>query len=130
QAYEKLLAINAKFGPAVNNLAYLYSEQFNDLQKAFDMARRARELSPFDPNATDTLGWILFKRQQYPWALSLLQESADKLRDQPEVLYHLGMARYVMGHEQAARTAFERALQYPAAFPGRHECTRRLAILN
>ena len=62
--------------------------------------------------------------------MSLLQESADKLRDQPEVLYHLGMARYVMGHEQAARTAFERALQYPAAFPGRDECTRRLSILN
>jgi len=33
--YEKLLEINPNFVIALNNLAYLYSEQFNLLDKAF-----------------------------------------------------------------------------------------------
>lgn len=129
EMYEKVLATNPRFSLALNNLAYLYSEQFHQLQKAFDMAQRARLLLPWDPYTADTLGWILFKREEYPWALSLLQESGDKLLSQPEVLYHLGMAQYMMGYENTARITLERAVQLNKDFPGRDICVRRLAIL-
>src|SRR6185312_914826 len=33
-AYEKVAALNPRFSPALNNLAYLYSEHFNQLDKA------------------------------------------------------------------------------------------------
>jgi tetratricopeptide (TPR) repeat protein len=125
-----LLAVNPQFSPALNNLAWLYSENLGQLEKAYAMASRARELLPYDPSTADTLGWILCKMGQYPRASSLLQESADKMPDQPEIQYHLGMVRYMTGEEQPARAAFQRALQLSKDFPGNEDARRRLAVLS
>jgi len=65
-AYEKILTFQPKFSAALNNLAYLYSEHYGNLDKAADMASRAREVRPGDPYVADTLGWILYKEGQYP----------------------------------------------------------------
>ena len=43
-AYEKLLSIQPNFVPALNNLAYLYTEHLNNLDKAYELARKARDL--------------------------------------------------------------------------------------
>jgi len=128
--YEKLLVLDPKFSPALNNLAYLDSEYLNNLDRAYELAQRARELLPFDPSTADTLGWITFKRGSYPAALGLLKESAAKLATDPEVQFHLGMASYMTADEAAARMAFQIALQNGANFPGRADCQRCLAILN
>lgn len=129
-AYEAILKINPNSGPALNNLAYLYSENFKQLDQATTLARRARELAPFDPYAADTLGWILVKRGDYPWALSLLQESAEKLPAEPEVLYHLGIAHYLMGEAEPSRLALERSLRPAKDFPGKTDAQQRLAWLT
>jgi len=129
EAYEVLLTVNPNFSPALNNLAYLYTDQLPDLQKAWRYARRARELLPDAPEAADTLGWVHFKRGEYLDALRFLTESAEKLPGQPEVQYHLGMTHYMMAQESAARTAFERALQSTMEFQGKDEARRRLALL-
>jgi len=128
-SYEKILAINPRFTPALNNLAYLYSEQFKQLDKAFEMAQRARELLPNEPHLADTLGWILFQKRQYPWALTLLQESAGKLPESAEIQYHLGMAHSMMGEEGPARAALQRAVQLNQDFPGKGNAGQRLALL-
>ena len=127
--YEKLLAINPRFSPALNNLAYLYSEHLNDLEKAHKMAQRARELFPHEPHNADTLGWILYKEHRYPWALTLLQESAEKLPGEAEVQFHLGMTHYMMGEEGPARSALQRALQLGKDFPGVAEANQCLSLL-
>jgi tetratricopeptide (TPR) repeat protein len=129
-AYEKVLAVNPKFGPALNNLAYLYSEHFNQLDKARDLAQQAREVTPQDPYTADTLGWILSRQRQYPWALTLLQESAEKLPTDAEVQFHLGMTHYLMGEEEPARLALQRALEINKDVPGSDEARRCLAILD
>jgi tetratricopeptide (TPR) repeat protein len=128
-AYEKLLAINPGFGPALNNLAYLYSENLNQLDRAYDLAQKARGLYPDEPSTADTLGWILCKKGQYQSALSLLQESAGKLPDEPEIQFHLGMVNYMMGHEDAARARFQRALDFHKDFPTKDECNLCLSLL-
>jgi tetratricopeptide (TPR) repeat protein len=128
--YEKLLAANPNFAPALNNVAYLYSEHLGDLDKAYERARRARNLLPNDPAATDTLGWILYQRGEYPSALSLLKESADKLPTEAEVMFHLGMAHYMLGEEDSARIALQRARQLNTTFHGSDEAKRRLAVLS
>lgn len=129
-AYEKVLAVKPDFVPALNNLAYLYAEHLNQPQKAVEIARKARTAQPDDPSVADTLGWALFKQQDYPQALALLQESAAKLTTVPEVQFHLGMARYMMGQADAAKAAFEQALKAPADFAGKEEAQRRLALLK
>jgi tetratricopeptide (TPR) repeat protein len=130
EAYEKVLALDPKFSPALNNLAYLYSEHLGQLDKAYETARTAKELLPTDPATADTFGWILYKRGQYSWALSLLQESAEKLSSEPEVQFHLGMAYYMMGEEEPARIALQRALQMNKEFRGKDEAAKSLTVLS
>ena len=128
-AYEKILSVDRRFSSALNNLAYLYSERLSQNDKAFEMAQRARELLPTEPHTADTLGWILYKRRQYPWALDLLKESAEKLPTEPDVLFHLAMTRYMMGDEALAKAGFEAALKERPLLDGHEEALQRLAIL-
>jgi Flp pilus assembly protein TadD len=66
-AYEKLLSAKPDFPPVLNNLAYLYAERLGELDKAYDLAQRARALQPGDAAIADTLGWILYKRGEQPF---------------------------------------------------------------
>lgn len=128
--YQRLLTVNPRFGPALNNLADLCSEYLNLPDKAFEYARAAKNIAPSDPVSADTLGWILFKRGEYPQALTLLQESIDKMPGEPEVWFHLGMTHYMLSEEQPARTAFERAIQSGRPFRGKDEAQLRLDLLS
>jgi tetratricopeptide (TPR) repeat protein len=129
-AYEKLLSINPDLVPALNNLAYLYTERLNDLNKAYDLARKARDLRANDPSISDTLGWVLFKRGEYQQALTILQESAEKAPDTPEIQFHLGMTAYMMGQTDLAKGALRKAAGAAKDFPGKDESKRRLALLD
>ena len=129
EAYDKLLSAAPNFAPALNNLAVLYSEQLGQLETAYDLAKRARDTAPNEPAMADTLGWILFKKGEYSNALPLLQESAGKLPDQPEILFHVGMAHYMLGQDEPARIALQKAAAASADFKGKEEGRRRLAIL-
>lgn len=130
EAYERLLQANPRFVPALNNLAYLCSESFGELDRAYELANLAREIRPNDPIALDTFGWILFQRRDYTWALSVLSESASKLSENPEVNYHLGMTRYMLGDEAGARAALAFAAGASTDFPGKDKAAAHLAILE
>jgi tetratricopeptide (TPR) repeat protein len=129
EAYEKVIAVNPNFTPALNNLAYLYSEPLKQPDKAYAMADKARKLLPNDPSVADTLGWILFQRGDYGRALAMIQEAALKLAADPEVQIHLGMAHYMLAEEDPARVALQIAVQASKDFPGKEEGRRRLAML-
>ena len=129
-AYEKVLSINPNFVPALNNLACLYADRLNDLDKAYELSRRARDLNGSDPSVGDTLGWVLYKRGDYQQALTNLQESAAKLPDNPEVQFHLGMTAYMMGRTELARVALQKAASAENDFPGKEESKRRLTLLQ
>ena len=128
-AYEKLLAANPTFTPALNNLAYLYSERLGDNDKACVIAEKGRQLQPAEPHTADTLGWILCKRGEYTRALGLLDEAATALPGEPEIQFHLGMAHYMVGEEGPARLALQHAVESPREYSGKQEAVRRLALL-
>jgi len=128
-AYEKLLTVAPNSPLALNNLAVLYSERFGELDKAYDLAKRANEAAPNEPHLADTLGWILFKKGDYGEALRLLEESASKLPDSPEIQFHTGMAHYMVGEEGPARLALQKAADASVDFPGKDEARQRLALL-
>ena len=127
-AYEKLLSITPDSAGAMNNLAYLYAEHFDELDKAYELARKARALQPGDPLIADTLGWTLYKRSDYQQALTLLRESAGKLPDNPDAQFHFGMASYMMGETNVARKAFRKAFSAGADLADKPEAQGRLAL--
>ena len=127
--YEKLLAGSPNFAPALNNLAWLYADQFNDLNKATELAQKASSLQPADPSVADTLGWVLYKRGDYQQALTRLETSARNLPNNPAVQYHLGMTLYMMGKMDPARAALQKAVEAKDDFSGKDEARQRLALL-
>jgi tetratricopeptide (TPR) repeat protein len=129
-AYEKVVNAAPNSALALNNLAVLDAEQFGQLDKAYDLAKQAREAAPADGHIADTLGWIAFRKGDYRSALPLLEQSAAKLTDSPEIQYHLGLTHYMLGNEEAARTALQKAVQGPSAFPQKEEAQQRLAVLK
>ncbi len=130
RAYEKVLSIDPQSVPALNALAYLYSARFTNMDKAWELAQKARALRPNDPAIADTLGWILFKKGDYPRALTLLEESAEKAPAEAEIQYHLGMTHYMMDEEDSARVALQRAVASQQDFANKDEARSRLAVLD
>jgi tetratricopeptide (TPR) repeat protein len=129
-AYEKVLVKVPEATTALNNLAYLYGEHLNQLDRASELATKARTLDSNSPAIADTLGWILFKKKDYAGALPLLQESATKQPASPEIQFHLGMVSRMVGDNEAARAAFRAVLDSPNEFSGKEEARRELAALD
>lgn len=130
ESYESILRLMPDHERAVNNLAYLYSETLNRLDRAYELAARGHQLWPNDPELTDTLGWILYRRGDYDRAAALLTDTAAKLSEHPEAQFHLGMANYMRGDIRAAELSLRRALALSEAFPGAEEARQRLALLG
>jgi tetratricopeptide (TPR) repeat protein len=128
--YEKLLALDTNSVVVLNNLACLYSQNLGQIDKGFQLARRAHELAPTDPYVADTFGWILYQQGRFSSALSPLQEGAAKMDSDPEVRFHLGKTYYMMGDEANARATFQQALQLSQDFPEHDECKQCLAVLD
>ncbi|HEY1663740.1 MAG TPA: tetratricopeptide repeat protein [Verrucomicrobiae bacterium] len=128
--YERLLVVDPGCVPALNNLACIDAKDPATLDRAYELAQRARQLRPTDPSIEDTMGWVLFKKGQFMAAEKLLQECAGQLPNVPDAQYHYGMAAYMQDDEQAARDAFQHALQPGnGSFSESGECSRCLAIL-
>ncbi len=130
ESYRKALKINPRYAVAANNLAYILSQNEEDQEQALELAQMAREVAPDDPRIADTLGWILYERGVYQQALSLIQESAEKLSGNAEVLYHLGMTHYKLGNLDEARRALSEATMTNQEFSGVEEARAILQELR
>ena len=140
--FERVLKISTNNLPALNDLAYLYSERLGDQDRALVLAQRAHALVADLPErpeteryvyaATDTLGWVHYRRGDYAQALTLLKESAEHLPFDAEVAYHLGMTYYMLGEEAAATTYLQRAVNTPSGtqFSGLATAKERLDLLQ
>ncbi|MDP3912012.1 MAG: tetratricopeptide repeat protein [Gemmatimonadales bacterium] len=60
--YEKVPALNPRFPPAADNLAWILSEHGGDKDKALTLAQTAKELAPEDPRAVHLAGVEIFAR--------------------------------------------------------------------
>jgi len=125
--YEKVLALNPRFAPAANNLAWILSEHGSDKDNALTLAQTAKEQAPEDPHVTDTLGWIFYRRGVHQRALALLKDSAAKLPCNTMVQYHLGMVSAQLGDKEAARQALSIVAAATTPFPGQDEAKKALA---
>ncbi|MBA3386037.1 MAG: tetratricopeptide repeat protein [Chthoniobacterales bacterium] len=113
-AYERAYKANPKLVSAAVKLAQLNGGPLKNKEKAFDYAKKARELAPTDPKAAARLGSIAYQTGNFPWAYSLLQESARQIGDDPVILHDLAWAAYSQGNVLEARMTMERILKLPS----------------
>jgi Flp pilus assembly protein TadD len=92
RGYRDVLALNSNNGVAMNNLAYLLTENGGDLDQALDYARRAQIFLPDHPEVDDTLGWVYLKRKQAADAFAAFRLAFDQKPTEPAFRSHLAMA--------------------------------------
>jgi tetratricopeptide (TPR) repeat protein len=108
QNFRKSVQVEPGNAQALNNLAYLLSEQANNQDEALKYARRAVEMVPDRPAYCDTLGWVLYRKGLYSQAIQYLQRAADD-KSRPAWTYHLAMAFAKSGDLARGRTIFQTA---------------------
>lgn len=75
---------------ALNNLAFILTDQLNQASDALPHAQKAARLAPGNPSILDTLGWAQFRAGQVQDALATLQQAAA-LTPSAYTSYHLAM---------------------------------------
>jgi tetratricopeptide (TPR) repeat protein len=112
--YEDAIRLDPDLAEAKNNLAYIYADRGQNLDRALDLAQDAKTLLPDNPSVSDTLGWVLYKRGVPAAAISYLKdaEAATKPGDASlgAVRHHLALAYEANGDTEEAIAANERSL--------------------
>lgn len=126
--YEKAVAVHPKLALPMARLAQLYFERGTDQAQALELARRARNLEPEDPEVARLAAEVAYgstdlKDQQ--WALTLLQESAQKRKGHAPTFYALGVSYYTQGRLAEAESALREALALDGTGPS-SEATKLL----
>jgi tetratricopeptide (TPR) repeat protein len=80
EAYRQLLELSPDNALAMNNLAYVLTENLDQPEEAVEMAQRAIELQPDNALVLDTLGWALFKTGRNDGARAALENSVKQQR--------------------------------------------------
>jgi uncharacterized protein HemY len=109
--YNRMLGVDPNNTLALNNLAMLNAEAGKNLDQALTFAERAKQRVPDNPNISDTLGYVYYKRDLNTEALRIFRQI---VQDQPEnstFRLHLAMALLKQGDKQAARSEAEKALK-------------------
>lgn len=113
---ESALQAGASQPEVLNELAVVYTDHLANLDRALEVAQKAREMAPGNPAIADTLGWVLLKRGNAAGALPLLEQAAGNraLAENVEVKAHYGIALAMAGEESLAREHLQLVLKEPA----------------
>jgi tetratricopeptide (TPR) repeat protein len=109
--YEEMLREEPGALIVANNYASLVSDHMADkdaLERAYNAALALNRSHV--PQFKDTLGWLLFLREDHRRALPLLEEAAEKLPNVAAVQYHLGMVYKAVGETEKATARLKQAL--------------------
>ena len=93
----------------LNYLGYAWADQGIHLQEALKMIQRAVELRPADGYITDSLGWVLYKVEDYEKAIPVLERAVELRPYDPTINDHLGDAYWKVGRHLEARFQWKRA---------------------
>jgi cellulose synthase operon protein C len=128
--FERALQIEPEAGVAANNLAWIYAETGGNLDVALHLAQVAQQRLPGMAEVGDTLGYIYYKKNLAPLAISTLTVSAEIDPGNAVYQYHLGLAYAASGDATRAKQVLARALALKSDFAGAHEARELLNSLN
>ncbi len=111
---------------AANNYAALLLDLADDPERALEVARRFEGTE--QPFFADTLAWAYYRTGNLEKANEYSKVAVDNADPQAEILYHRGVIAAETGDVDAAREAFEKALEAPGKTESVSEETIRAAI--
>ncbi len=109
--FRKVVQINPRFVPALNNLAMMLAERPADQAEALRLIDEAIAIAGKDPNLLDTKGAILVYCGRTRDAVPLLESATRDAKADPRHHFHLAVAYHDQGKTQEAKTHLQIALQ-------------------
>ena len=94
----------------LNYLGYSWIDRGVNLERGKAMIQRAVELKPTDGYIIDSLGWALYRLEDFPGAVTNLERAVELKPLDPTINDHLGDAYWQVGREAEARFQWRRAL--------------------
>jgi tetratricopeptide (TPR) repeat protein len=94
----------------LNYLGYTWVDKGERLEEALDMIERAVEQRPQDGFIVDSLGWALYRLDDYQGAVRYLERAVELEPGDPVINDHLGDAYWQVGRRTEARYQWERAI--------------------
>lgn len=108
--YEQILKIHPDDAVALNNLAFAKAEDGSDLDQALNMAQRAVQVAPNNPELKDTLAWIYIKKSLPDDAVRIFRELVPAEPGNPIFHYHYAMALKQKGDRAGEKKELQAAL--------------------
>ena len=127
---ERAIAVDANAAVAANNLAWMYVEAGDKLERGLSLAQSAAQAMPDSPEVLDTLGWAYYKNELPALAVPPLVRAIEKDPKNATYHYHLGLAYAKTGDTAGARRALERALELGSSREWAPDARRELAALG
>gem|GEM_PF-5169923 len=118
------------FSVGVKRLAEIYWQLRCPPEKTYQVAAKARDLLPGDPDVAAILGKVACLQGKHEWAELLLQEALRAFPNRPENLYYAGICRLKKGDKETARRYFSQALAASSEFPEASEAQHLLDQLE
>lgn len=126
--YQAMLTQQADNVPALNNLAFMYSQQ-ND-PRALEYGKKAYEKAPQSAAILDTYGTILIKQNQAKEGLSILEKAAGLAPKEPYIQFHLAESYVANDNPQKAIEILEPLVKVEANFTDKKAATDLLEKLK
>jgi putative PEP-CTERM system TPR-repeat lipoprotein len=126
--YKAMLTQQADNALALNNLAFLYSQQ-ND-PRALEYGKKAYEKAPESAAVLDTYGSILVKQNQAKEGLVLLEKAAGLALKEPNIQFHLAESYVANNNPEKAIEILEPLIQAEADFTEKKAATDLLEKLK
>lgn len=111
RAYRNSLALDPENVAALNNLAYMYTDDLDQPEEAMPLAVRAARIQPDDPNVLDTYGWTLARTGQHRRAEEVLLDALQAGAPTAVIRYHLGWVYEKLGRPRDAERQYAQALE-------------------
>lgn len=113
EAYDQVLALVPEHEMALNNIAYLLTDELGQPEQALDYARKAASLNA-SANVLDTLGWAYVKAGRLKDGIGRLSQARQMDSMHIAAAYHLGEAYRLSGDFENAAKVLKEAIQSPS----------------
>ncbi len=108
---KKTIELNPDHVQALNYLAYTYADMSENLDEAYQYAKKALSLKPEDAYIQDTVGWVYYKKGDYTDAVKILEVAYKAKSDESIIAEHLGDAYYKSKLPGKAKEMYKRAVK-------------------
>jgi tetratricopeptide (TPR) repeat protein len=130
KTYDAIVTESSRAAVAANNLAYLYADRGEHLDRAVQLAQSAKQHLPENADVSDTLGWVYYKKGMPELAIRPFEFSVQKDPQNPIYLLHLGLAYAKAGMPDKAKVSLTQALKLKPDVAGADEARAVLAALS